>query len=109
MQNFGARHLPSGVVDEFAFRREADAAPELLKKSLIKAEADGDFKFEERNGVLNILFEETGGKFVLTPNTPSRQIWISALSTRFKLDWDGTAKKFVLCTDREVVAAAYGK
>ena len=84
------------MVDELTFRREADAALELLKQSLIKAEADGDFEAEEQNGVLNILFEESGGKFVLTPNTPVRQIWISALSTSFKLDWDETAKKFVL-------------
>jgi CyaY protein len=33
---------------------------------------------------------------VITPNTPVRQIWISALSTSFKLDWDATAGAFVL-------------
>jgi hypothetical protein len=38
------------MVDELAFRREADAALELLKQSPIKAEADGDFEVEERNG-----------------------------------------------------------
>jgi CyaY protein len=43
-----------------------------------------------------VLFEEPPGKFVITPNAPVRQIWISALSTSFKLDWDETAKAFVL-------------
>jgi CyaY protein len=33
---------------------------------------------------------------VITPNTPVRQIWISALSTSFKLDWDDAASAFVL-------------
>jgi CyaY protein len=33
---------------------------------------------------------------VITPNTPVRQIWISALSTSFKLDWDAAASAFVL-------------
>jgi CyaY protein len=33
---------------------------------------------------------------VITPNTPVRQIWISALSTSFKLDWDSAAAAFVL-------------
>jgi frataxin-like iron-binding protein CyaY len=33
---------------------------------------------------------------VITPNTPARQVWISALSTSFKLDWSETAGNFVL-------------
>ncbi len=69
------------------FRREADRALEELKQRLIDAEEDGGFEVEENNGVLNVVFDEPKGKFVFTPNTPVRQIWISALSTSFKLDW----------------------
>jgi iron donor protein CyaY len=84
------------MLDEITFRRYCDTAMEALKKSLIaREEADG-FEVEEQNGVLNILFEEPPGKFVITPNSPPRQIWISALSTSFKLDWSETAKNFVL-------------
>jgi len=43
-----------------------------------------------------VLFEQPPGKFVITPNAPVRQIWISALSTSFKLDWDSAASAFVL-------------
>ena len=82
------------MLDEASFRNHADAALEALKRSLIRAEEQGDFEAEEQNGALNVVFEEPPGKFVITPNTPVRQIWISALSTSFKLDWaDG---KFVL-------------
>jgi frataxin-like iron-binding protein CyaY len=42
------------------------------------------------------VFEEPADKFVITPNTPIRQIWISALSTSFKLDWDPEELAFVL-------------
>lgn len=84
------------MLDEITFRRRADSALESLKKSLILAESDADFEVEEQNGALNISFEEPPSKFVLTPNTPVRQIWISALSTSFKLDWDDTAEAFVL-------------
>jgi CyaY protein len=84
------------MLDETTFRRHCDAAMDALKKSLIEAEEEGGFEVEEQNGVLNILFEEPPGKFVITPNTPPRQIWISALSTSFKLDWSETAKNFVL-------------
>jgi CyaY protein len=84
------------MLEELDFRRKADAAVESLKKSLIAAEDDAAIEVEEQNGVLNIAFEEPPAKFVITPNTPVRQIWISALSTSFKLDWSEAQKDFVL-------------
>ncbi|MGH9615308.1 MAG: iron donor protein CyaY [Acidobacteriaceae bacterium] len=83
------------MLDEIAFRRHADSALESLKKALILAETDADFEVEEQNGALNITFDEPPSKFVMTPNAPVRQIWISALSTSFKLDWDEAAQSFV--------------
>jgi frataxin len=84
------------MLDEASFRQHADIALEALKRSLIRAEEQGDFEAEEQNGVLNVVFEQPPGKFVITPNTPVRQIWISALSTSFKLEWSGDAEAFVL-------------
>ena len=89
------------MLDEITFRRHADTALESLKKALILAESDADFEVEEQNGVLNISFDEPPSKFVLTPNTPVRQIWISALSTSFKLDWDEATQTFVLAKTGE--------
>lgn len=85
-------------MDELEFRRSAESAIEALKKHLFaREEEDGaGFEVEEQNGVLNVVFEEPPGKFVVTPNAPVRQVWISALSTSFKLDWDEAAKAFVL-------------
>ena len=84
------------MLDEASFRKHADAALESLKRSLIEAEEASDFETEEQNGVLNVVFEEPPGKFVITPNTPVRQIWISALSTSFKLEWSDGRQAFVL-------------
>ena len=84
------------MIDEATFRRESDRALEALKQSLISAEEDGGFEAEDNNGVLNVLFENGTSKFVFTPNTPVRQIWISAQSTSFKLEWDETAQAFTL-------------
>ncbi|PYY00223.1 MAG: iron donor protein CyaY [Acidobacteria bacterium] len=84
------------MLDELDFRRKADVAVEDLKKSLIAAEDEAAIEVEEQNGVLNVVFEEPPAKFVITPNTPVRQIWISALSTSFKLDWSETENDFVL-------------
>jgi frataxin len=87
------------MLDELTFRRNADTALESLKKSLIVAEEGGEFEVEENSGALHVLFEEPPGKFVITPNAPVRQIWISALSTSFKLDWSDEAGDFVLPRD----------
>ncbi len=84
------------MIDEATFRRVSDSALETLKQSLIAAEEDCGFEAEDNNGVLNILFEDGTGKFVFTPNTPVRQIWISAQSTSFKLDWSEEQSAFVL-------------
>ena len=91
------------MMDELEFRRTAESALEALKRHLIQREeeADAGFEVEEQNGVLNVLFDDPPGKFVITPNTPVRQIWISALSTSFKLDWDAKASTFVLQRTRE--------
>ncbi len=87
------------MIDEQTFRRESDRALERLKQSLIAAEDDMDnplFETEEKNGVLNVLFEDGSAKFVFTPNTPVAQIWISAQSTSFKLDWIPEHSAFIL-------------
>src|ERR1700753_1980701 len=91
------------MLDETAFRRHCDTAMDTLKKSLIEAEDEGGFEVEEQEGVINIIFDDPPGKFVITPNTPPRQIWISALSTSFKLDWVETSGSFVLAKTGETL------
>ena len=83
------------MLDENDFRRRADAALDSLKQSLITAEESADFEVEDQSGALHISFED-GTRFVISPNAPVRQIWISALATSFKLDWSDAAKGFVL-------------
>lgn len=87
------------MLDEATFRRESDKALTDLQQSLIAAEetfAEPPFEFEDNNGVMNILFQDGSSKFVVTPNTPVAQIWISALSTSFKLEWSDAQQAFVL-------------
>jgi iron donor protein CyaY len=87
------------MIDEATFRKASDTALEALKQALIRAEELGDeprFETEEKNGVLNVLFEDGAAKFVFTPNTPVRQVWISALSTSYKLEWNETGHAFAL-------------
>ena len=83
-------------MDELEFRRHADAAIENLKQSLIRAEEDIDMEVEENAGALHVAFDDPPGKFVITPNAPVRQIWISARVSSFKLDWSPDTQDFVL-------------
>jgi iron donor protein CyaY len=83
------------MLDENDFRKHADAALESLKQSLITAEESADFEVEDQSGALHISFDD-GSRFVVSPNAPVRQIWISALATSFKLDWSEANDDFVL-------------
>jgi len=90
-------------MDDQLFRDRADASINALKKALYTAEESADFEVEDANGVLNLVFEDPPAKFVITPNAPVKQIWISALSTSFKLDWSDTANDFVLTKTGETL------
>jgi CyaY protein len=50
---------------------------------------------EDQAGALHLSFDD-GSRFVISPNAPARQIWISALATSFKLDWSDQDQDFVL-------------
>jgi iron donor protein CyaY len=79
-------------LSEQEFRLEADRALEQLQRSLMPLADTEEFEVELQNGVLQIVFEDPApAKFVISPNAPVRQIWVSALSRSFKLAWDGTA------------------
>ena len=83
------------MLDETAFRKHADLALDSLKRGLIAAEDSADIEVEDQAGALNIAFDD-GTRFVISPNAPVRQIWISALATSFKLDWSELDQEFVL-------------
>jgi frataxin len=83
------------MLDETTFRKSADSALDGLKRSLITAEESADIEVEDQAGALTVAFDD-GTRFVISPNAPVRQIWISALATSFKLDWSDADRDFVL-------------
>jgi len=83
------------MMDENDFRKRSDQALTSLKQALITAEESADFEVEDQAGALHVSFED-GGRFVISPNAPVRQIWISALATSFKLEWSQADQDFVL-------------
>lgn len=83
-------------MDEQEFQLRADEALEDLDQALGDAADRYDFEPDFQAGALSVEFEDPPGKFVFSPNAPVRQIWISAHSTSFKLDWDAGCGGFVL-------------
>lgn len=84
------------MIDETTFRRAADGALDSLFKALTRAGDSHEFDADMNNGALTVEFEDPPAKFVVSPNAPVRQIWVSAHSKSFKLDWDEAAGAFML-------------
>jgi CyaY protein len=79
------------------FRLEADRALESLQRSLMPMADEHGFEVELQNGVLQIVFEDPSpAKFVVSPNAPVRQIWVSAMSRSYKLTWQPGSSTFAL-------------
>lgn len=96
------------MMDELEFRKRSDEAFASLKKSLYAAEDDADIEVEDQSGALHISFVD-GARFVVSPNAPVRQIWISALTTSFKLDWSDAEQDFVLAKTGEKLKPLVGR
>ncbi len=101
------------LMDEQLFRDRADHALEDLNHRLGPAAEEFDFESDFNSGALAIEFDNPPAKFVVSPNTPVRQIWVSAHSKSFKLDWDDARGAFVLPSTGqtlvEMIAAAIGQ
>jgi iron donor protein CyaY len=83
-------------MDDQQFKKLADESLESLYNRLATASDDAEFEVDFNSGALAIEFETPPGKFVISPNAPVRQIWVSAHSKSFKLDWDSARNAFVL-------------
>ncbi len=95
--------MASGLSEQ-EFRLKADEALEGAGRALAAAADEQGFEVEQQNGVLNVIFEEPReARFVVSPNAPVRQVWVSAMSRSYKLAWSAEAQAFVL--DGEPLAA----
>ena len=82
-------------MDEQEFKRRADEALNALYKKLSHAADDYNFEPDFNAGALSIEFEDPKAKFVVSPNAPVLQVWVSAHSKSFKLDWEPARSTFV--------------
>jgi CyaY protein len=79
------------------FRVRSDEALEQARRSLLPLADQTGFEVELQDGVLNLLFEEPAEtKFVVSPNAPVRQIWVSAMARSYKLPWSADKQAFAI-------------
>src|SRR5215813_3749351 len=96
------------ALTESEFRSRCDQAFDRLNRALgvVAEQYDAEVLFQ--NNVLSIEIEDPNpGKIVISPQAPTRQVWISAQSTSFKLDWTGSA--FVLQSTGETLNQLVGR
>ena len=93
---------------EAEFRTRCEDVFNRLNRALDVVAEKYDAEILLQNGVLSIEIEDPQPeKIVISPQAPTRQIWISAQSTSFKLDWDGAA--FVFPTTGETLNRLVGR
>ena len=90
-------------LSEQEFRIKSDEALNQARRELMDLADEAGFELELQNGVLNLVFEEpTETKFVISPNAPVRQVWVSAMGRSYKLAWSPELEAFAL--DKEPLA-----
>jgi iron donor protein CyaY len=95
-------------MDEQDFKNRADQALTGLYQRLLAASETHGFEADFNSGALAIEFETPPGKFVVSPNAPVRQIWVSAHSKSFKLDWVDGRSAFVLAATGQTLVELMG-
>ena len=100
-------------MDDREFQRHADDALSTLNRKLATAGEVYDFEADLSDGALKIEFEDPPAKFVVSPNRPVHQVWVSALTRSFKLDWSEPKRAFALAatgqTLEELMKEAIGQ
>ncbi|MDQ6698941.1 MAG: iron donor protein CyaY [Acidobacteriota bacterium] len=92
-------------MDDQEFKKKADHSLNQLHRALLDAADEYGFESDFNSGALTVEFEDPPAKFVVSPNAPVKQIWLSALSKSYKLDWDIVESAFVYRESKETLEA----
>jgi iron-sulfur cluster assembly protein CyaY len=85
------------TISEQDFRVKSDEALEQARRELVPLADREGFEVEFSDGTLNLLFEEPSeARFVVSPNAPVKQIWVSAMARGYKLSWAPDSGTFAL-------------
>jgi CyaY protein len=90
-------HSTMTTLTEQTFRIKSDESLEGAHRALLPLADREGFEIESEDGVLTIEFDAPHAtKFVVSPNAPMRQVWVSAMAKGYKLSWDAALNDFAL-------------
>ena len=94
----------SDRLSDAEFQSRAEAAIAELEQAFSRLADDRDIDVQVEGGVLSIDFEEgEPGRFIVSPNSSARQVWVSARVSSFKFGWSDEAATFVLAGTNETL------
>lgn len=94
----------SEPLSETEFQEKAERKIHELEDAFAELGEVRDLDVEVEGGVLSVTFEEgEPGKFIISPNSSVRQLWVSARVASYKFDWSEAAGDFVLAGTGEPI------
>ncbi|HKQ04976.1 MAG TPA: iron donor protein CyaY [Blastocatellia bacterium] len=87
----------SDRLSDAEFQEKAETTIRDLEEAFAALGEDRDLDVDAQGGILSITFEEgEPGRFIVSPNSSVRQLWVSARVSSYKFDWSAEANAFVL-------------
>ena len=94
-------------ISEAEFQQRAEQAIGELERAYGELAEAQDIDVELEGGVLSVNFEEgEPGKFIVSPNSSVRQVWVSARVSSLKFDWLEDNQQFVIAATGESLKQA---
>ena len=91
-------------ISEAKFQEHAERAIAELERAFGELAEERNIDVQVEGGVLSINFEEGDpGKFIVSPNSSVRQVWVSARVSSFKFDWVSEDEAFALAGTGETL------
>ncbi|MEK6320535.1 MAG: iron donor protein CyaY [Acidobacteriota bacterium] len=91
-------------ISEAEFQRHAEQAISELERAFGELAEQRDIDVQVEGGVLGVNFEEgEPGKFIVSPNSSVRQLWVSARMSSHKFDWSSEVGEFTLAGTSETL------
>ena len=91
-------------ISEAEFQQHAEQAIAELERAFGELAEKRDIDVQVEGGVLSVNFEEgEPGKFIVSPNSSVRQLWVSARVSSFKFDWSEETHEFMFAATGETL------
>ena len=89
-------------ITETDFQHKAEQTIVELERAFGELAEDRDLDVQVQGGVLSVSFDEgEPGKFIVSPNSSVRQLWVSARMASYKLDWSDDHNAFTFAATSE--------